>query len=375
MSHWIAIVCVVFGVASAVLGLAAVLGLVALRPRDGPPTQEKAWSGPTAVLLASAWVFFALAAGLVIADRAFAGATGFQTGTTWSNETQEDNFKANPAVEIRYVNVGQGDGVVIRVGKTIVVSDAGQNNPEAVDAALHTLGAKQIDVAILSHPHRDHVKNFSDLVDTFGWTIKMAVLSRSDYWQETTVNKQLLADLTKHGAQLVYVNAGDHFNWGGASWEILSPPKGKYTGPYQAADSSVVYVLRAGSTEALFTGDIGPAVAKQVASRWVTEGLGRAAIFLATHHGSAQGSIPKLLAAIKPEWAVLSTGKNSYGHPTASAIKRLEGSGASIWCTNANGTIIADFNGTKAIAWHAEKQAAPWWNALTKKETGKCVGH
>ena len=53
--------------------------------------------------------------------------------------------------QISFVDVGQGDGVVMRIGSKIVVSDAGQFKYENIDAALHSLGAKQVDVAILSH--------------------------------------------------------------------------------------------------------------------------------------------------------------------------------------------------------------------------------
>jgi hypothetical protein len=60
---------------------------------------------------------------------------------------------------------------------------------------------------------------------------------------------------------------------------------------------------------------------------------------------------------------------------TAAAIKPLQDPGASIWCTDANDTITADFNGTKPIVWHADKQATPWSGAVTKTETGKSVGH
>src|SRR4051812_32186520 len=119
-----------------------------------------------------------------------AGAAGASAATT----SRSAVGAGNPAVQIRVVDVGQGDGGVIRVGKTIVVSDAGQSNAEAVDAALKALGATRIDVAIMSHPHSDHVRNFSALLGEFGWTIKTAVLSHSDYWQETDVNKQLLAE-------------------------------------------------------------------------------------------------------------------------------------------------------------------------------------
>src|SRR5947207_9623376 len=104
----------------------------------------------------------------------------------------------------------------------------------------------------------------------------------------------------------------------------------------------------------------------------MSEGLGSATVFLATHHGSATGSTAKLLAAIEPvktkRWsAVLSTGPNSYGHPTKAAIDRLKEHLAKIYCTNANGTIGATIASNGTIKWDASKERTPWWS--TTQET------
>ncbi len=276
--------------------------------------------------------------------------------------------------EIRFVDVGQGDGVVMRIGSRLIVSDAGMFNLASVDRALRELGGTTtIDVVILSHPHSDHVKNFIDLVRLDHWNVRLVVLSRNAYWHATPTNRHVLQALEAAGATLKYVVAGDRFRWGGASWEILNPVEGKYTDPYSAANSSVVYRLRVRKVNLLFTGDIGPVVAEKVAARWTDEGLGRATIFLATHHGSAQGSNADLLAAVDPRWAVLSTGPNSFHHPTPAAIKRLKASGASIWCTNANGTISATISTRGTVTWSATRQSQPWWSATAKRETGTCV--
>jgi len=270
--------------------------------------------------------------------------------------------------------VGQGDGVVMRIGGKVIVSDAGQFNLENMDGALHALGADAIDVAILSHPHSDHVKNFIALVNTDNWKVHLVVLSHSDYWQATATNRNVIKTLKSAGAEIRYVVTGDHFDWGGADWEILNPNPGKYTDPYSPANASVVYRLRVRKVNLLFSGDIGPDVAQVVAARWTEEQLGRATVFLATHHGSAQGSNADLLAAIHPKWAVLSTGPNGFHHPTPSAIKRLKDSGASIWCTAANGTITAKISTSGTVTWTATKQSKPWWSATAHSETGSCVG-
>ena len=277
-------------------------------------------------------------------------------------------------VQIRFVDVGQGDGVVMRIGGDVILSDAGQFNLASIDNALHDLGAKRtIDVVILSHPHSDHVKNVIDLLRVDHWRVRLAVLSHNAYWNATPTNRHVLKALQDAGAELRYVVAGDRFNWGGADWEILNPVEGKYTDPFSAANASVAYVLRVRKHNVLFTGDIGPNVAEKVAARWTDEGLGRAAIFLATHHGSAHGSNAALLAAVRPRWAVLSTGPNGFHHPTRAAIARLKGIGASIWCTSANGSVTATISARGRLTWKATRQTKVWWSARSKTETGTCV--
>ena len=346
-----------------------------------------------AALLVAGVAVLAIGAGLAISDRAFEPAPAVTKTVTVAAPSVQPRAAAvlstaahstaaasAPAVrttsasEIQFVDVGQGDGVVMRIGGKVIVSDAGQFNVQSVDTALRAIGAKAIDFAILSHPHSDHVKNFIALIKTDGWTIHTAVLSKSAYWTKTATNRKVISDLKASGTTLDYVTAGDELTLGDAKIEILSPPAGKYTGPLDVPNSSVVYALRYGKLTALFTGDIGPKVATAVAKAWKQRHFPRAVIFLATHHGSAQGSTADLLAAVKPKWAILSTGSNEFGHPTVAAIKRLEASGASIWCTDANGTVTARLRANGSITWLASKQPIPWWSASTKTETGKCVG-
>ena len=279
------------------------------------------------------------------------------------------------SAKIVFVNVEQGDGVVMKIGGQVIVSDAGEHRVESVDATLRSLKAKQIDVAILSHPHDDHVKNFIALMKTYGWKIKLAVMSRSAWWQGTKTNRALMKTLAEANVPIRTVRRGDHFDWGGADWRILSPPPGEFIGgSSQAANASVVYLLRVNGVDALFTGDIESRVAKNVAMLLDPALDEPIEIFLATHHGSKEGSIDELLDVTRPRWAVLSTGRNGYGHPSVEAIERLKAAGASIWCTAANGSETASISTVGKLTWRASLQRAPWWSAKSHKKMGSCVG-
>ena len=57
------------------------------------------------------------------------------------------------------------------------------------------------------------------------------------------------------------------------------------------------------------------------------------------HHGASTSTCDALLQATTPETAVISVGKNSYGHPREDVLERLETWGCRVMRTDQNGTI------------------------------------
>ena len=77
---------------------------------------------------------------------------------------------------------------------------------------------------------------------------------------------------------------------------------------------------------------------------------------------------------IRPRWAVLSTGAgNRFGHPAPEAIARLEASGATIWCTDTNGSVTARISAGGQLSWRASLQLAPFWSGRDHVQHGRCV--
>ena len=277
--------------------------------------------------------------------------------------------------KIVFVNVGQGDGVVMRIGGKIVVSDTGEFGYTVLHEALAKgLGAKRIDVLILGHAHDDHAKNAAELLRK--WEVREVVMNESLWWDGTRANRAVKAALRDEpGLKRTHPHAGQRFDWGGADWTFLNPPRGEFLAASSkvAGNASLAYVLRVNGVSALFTGDIERRVAKRVATMLdpaVDEPLD---IFPATHHGSKEGSIDELLDVIRPRWAVLSTGVNNHEHPSVDAIDRLKRIGASIWCTHTNGSVTARISARGRLTWRSSIQAAPWWSAKSRKQTGTCV--
>jgi competence protein ComEC len=284
---------------------------------------------------------------------------------------------ASPA-KIVFVDVGQGDGVVMRIGNKLIVSDVGEDEAEAVDRALEHLNwrrTKTIDVAILTHPHDDHVRNYPALARK--WRIKLAVMSNTNYWSGTDANRAVVDTLRENDVPIKFVSRSERFEWGGARWTILNPPKGEFgLGRSQAGNVSVAYLLELNGKRLLFTGDVEERVGKRLAGELepVLSGEG-VDVFLATHHGAAGGSVQPLLDVLKPRWVVISAGANNrFGHPSAAAVQRLKATGATIWCTAANGSITARISARGRLTWTAAggELKAPWWSGRDRVQHGRC---
>lgn len=144
--------------------------------------------------------------------------------------------------KIIFVNVGQGDAVAMRIGGKIIVSDTGQYDYDVLDEALRDgdgLAAKRIDVLILGHAHDDHSKNAAELLRK--WDVGRVVMNESLWWDGTISNRAVKAAIRKEpNLERSFPHAGQRFDWGGAEWIFVNPPKGEFLG----ASSGIAAVSR-----------------------------------------------------------------------------------------------------------------------------------
>jgi len=63
------------------------------------------------------------------------------------------------------------------------------------------------------------------------------------------------------------------------------------------------------------------------------------------HHGSATSTNLEFLEKVNPLIAVISVGKNNFGHPSEKIIERLKDKNIAVYRTDQNGTVIIRTNG------------------------------
>ena len=103
--------------------------------------------------------------------------------------------------------------------------------------------------------------------------------------------------------------------------------------------------MRYGAASFLFTGDLIAAQEKAM----LDEGKEpRCTVLKVAHHGSKTSTTEAFLAAAAPRFAVISVGRdNTFGHPAAEVVERLQNAGAKIYRTDEDGAVVFRTDGKK----------------------------
>lgn len=244
-------------------------------------------------------------------------------------------------LRVSFLDVGQGDSIFIQTpsGHTMLV-DGG-----ASDVVLTRLGEemnyfnKNIDVMVATHGDADHVTGLIPILEKY--TVENIVVSPIQ--AETSIFSDLEKHIQKENGN-VYVGArGDEIDFGdGVVAHILYPQK-NLSKKTDTNDASVSLVLTYGDHSFLLTGDLTSTYEPQFLGTSLPKNL---TVYKAGHHGSKTSSGVQLLTYIRPEYSVISAGKeNKYGHPNPETVERLQIYSKEILSTIDHGTISFESNG------------------------------
>ena len=213
-------------------------------------------------------------------------------------------------IQVSFINVGQGDSILIRDGNGFdVLIDGGKTSAgPTVVAYLRNQGVDDIEVMVASHADSDHIGGLIDVLELDD--IPVESVFYNGYPGDTTTWSNFVTAVTNEGLTLTSAQYPQSFIWGVSSVNILNPISG-LVNPEQN-DASVVILLDHGDIEFLFTGDIGASVESDILDRGSSV---VADILKVSHHGSKYASSAGFLAEVQPEEAVISVAV-SYTHLT-----------------------------------------------------------
>jgi len=259
-----------------------------------------------------------------------------------SNEVREE-------LKIHFIDVGQGDSILIDLGNTEVLIDGGEKSPGVVNYLRNYVDGP-LEVMVATHPHADHIGGLTDVLLTFN-------VEQVWYNGETSTSKtyaDFMSAVNSENAQVHIATRGDLIHADGLSFQVLNPRNLKGT----TNNNSIVLHLKYGQVDFLFEGD---AEKEAEASMLISPDIPvpDIEILKVGHHGSRTASSPDFLAATTPETAIYMAGVgNTYGHPHKETIQALTAIGVRIYGTDVHGTIIVETDGNKYDV-QTEKQAPP----------------
>ena len=256
----------------------------------------------------------------------------FQSGSDTSSATAQTS--AN--VTIKFIDVGQGEAILIALPEKTMLIDAGPTgSAPKIAQVLQELGRNKIDYLVATHPDEDHIGGMADVISN----TQIGTIYAPNKTNNTATYRKFLAAIQNNNLQITLVEAGTIIDQTDSyKLEILWPKKDANFP--ETNDYSIIIKLTVGNKTFLFTGDA-------PTNAILNSNPGHIDVLKLSHHGSRTGTTEVLIHKLSPTYAVLSYAvDNSYGHPMQSVLNALHKHSVEVWGTGANGTITITCDGT-----------------------------
>ncbi|HYM60070.1 MAG TPA: DNA internalization-related competence protein ComEC/Rec2 [Thermoanaerobaculia bacterium] len=243
---------------------------------------------------------------------------------------------ARPRVTM--LDVGQGDAILLRSGRRVVLVDGGGRMDDARfgESTLLPLlldrGVRSIDLVMLSHAHPDHCGGLPAVVrDLDAGSVWISPRRfRGDCAQ------RLLDAVSVRETPLHLVRNGERVTAGDLTIETRVTDRTWKRAPDN--NCSVVLQVRIAGRRVLMTGDIERETEEELLDR--DSAALRADVLKVAHHGSRSSTTPRFLDAVDPRIGLISCGRgNPFGHPHSDVVSVLGARGVRVARTDRAGTI------------------------------------
>lgn len=254
-------------------------------------------------------------------------------------------------LHIVFCDVGQGDAMYVRFpdGRDMLI-DGGPNASVLSCLSRHMpFWDRSIDMVIMTHPENDHLQGLISVIERYqvSYFVRSDITNGSDGFATLT---KYLKDRAIHER---LVAAGEEIDVGGSHILVMWPsmdqiasmkPRVALQGTSVLGasignlnDGSLVLWMRYGAFDAWLSGDAD----SHVESKYRRTSLADRSIEVlkVPHHGSKSGMSKDYLDWLKPQLAVISVGRNTYGHPSKEMLSLLADKGLRLLRTDIAGDI------------------------------------
>jgi len=249
---------------------------------------------------------------------------------------------SKPTWQVDTLDVGQGLAtLIVKNGKGILY-DTGPAWQGGNMAELEILPYLQregivLEKLILSHDDNDHAGGASTILKAYP-NVEFITPSRKNYGEN----------------HRTFCTAGRHWNWQELHFQILSPHS-----IVERADNphSCVILVDDGKHRVLLTGD-----AETKNEQIFARTLGKIDVLQVGHHGSKTSTSEYLLSQVRPDVAIISSGRwNPWKFPHYSVMERLHRYKSAIENTAISGQVRVNFFKDRLEIQQARTEFSPWY--------------
>jgi competence protein ComEC len=254
---------------------------------------------------------------------------------------------------LHFLDVGQGDGAVLRTpaGRWVVI-DAGPRRDQndagrrVVVPFLASNRVRELAMVIVSHAHSDHLGGVPSVLERYRANLVLEPGARV----AEPLYSSFLDELAAEAIQWHAGRRGERVVLDGVAFTVLHPDPLWPGWGEDVNEDSLVLLVEYGAFQALFAGDAGfPAETEM-------RGRARAVDLLKVgHHGSRGSTGDEWLDSLRPRVAMISVGRNTYGHPSAQTLARLRSRRIEVWRTDRDGVITVATDGQRMTVRSGER--------------------
>lgn len=233
--------------------------------------------------------------------------------------------------EVIFLSVGEGDAILISQGSNQILIDGGRSGKDLLARVGRHIPFwdRTVEVIIATHPDADHIGGFAALLAAYDVRTFLYTGAESD--TETSV--LLKQSLATQQTQILKTFRGGNIRLpSGGELVIEYPLTPLPTEMKETNSGSIVSRFTFGATQMLFTGDL-------PSEETVLPDIRPVDILKVAHHGSKYSTSAGFLDLVQPKEAIISVGKNSYGHPSPDVLSRLAERGIALRRTDREGDI------------------------------------
>lgn len=261
--------------------------------------------------------------------------TGCSSSIVSENSSNSENI-----MKVSYIDVGQGDSILVQVNNKNLLIDAGPNDStDKLISYLDKQNIKKLDYVVATHPHEDHIGGMDVVVDKYD--------IGEFYAPKKTANTRTFESMVKalkdKNLKITPAKAGISLDLGeNVKCEMLAPNSTTYE---EVNNYSAVIKITYGSSKFLFTGDAEKLSEEEILNKNYDVS---ADVLKVGHHGSSTSSSKAFLDKVSPKIAVISLGENNdYGHPHRETTNELKKRNIQVYRTDVDGSVVLISDGQK----------------------------